>query len=69
MNTLTKHAQVLRENEALEVILTDIEMEYTAQFRSCPSDQLIELQRNLMAVDVLRSAIQSRLMTYLETER
>ena len=67
MMSLRQQAQILKDNDALEAILNDVEIEYTAQFRSCPPDKLIELQRNLQAVEVLRSAIQSKLMTYLET--
>ena len=67
MMNLRQQAQILKDNDALEAILNDVEIEYTAQFRSCHPDKLIELQRNLQAVEVLRSTIQSKLMTYLET--
>ena len=60
-------AELLRDNPALDNILTDIEDDLAAQFKSTPDENLVDLKRRIEAVDLLRGEISSRLITYLET--
>ena len=64
---LKDSAQQLKDSDALEAILTDMEIEYIAQFKTTPPEKLVSLQNKLVAVDALRGAINSKLIHILET--
>ena len=64
---LEDSAKALRDSDALEAILNNMEIECIAQFKTCPVEKLVELQNELLAVDALRSAISSKLHNILET--
>ena len=64
---LKQWAYELQNNEALEMILQHIEQDLAGQFPVTHDDDLVGLKRQFEAVGWLRSEIQSRLLTYLET--
>ena len=68
MSNNKQEAEWLRDSGVLNQILTDIENDLAAQFRSTPDNELLGLKHRILAVDLLRGEIQSRLITYLETD-
>ena len=64
---LIRDARILDENTALDNILDNMKHDLAEQFLTCNEDRLIELRRQVDALNALRSEIKSRLVNILET--
>ena len=67
MSKLKQDAQILRENEALNLILDSLLNDLVGQFLTTPEDKLVELKYRCNAIHELRGKIDSELMNILET--
>lgn len=64
---LKQSYQDLANSNALETVLSQLESDIEKELRSTADDKLPDLKRRLLAIDALRGAIQSSVITYLET--
>jgi hypothetical protein len=60
-------AQELKNSDALEMILAEMQQDILGMFEGTPKDELFALQCDFKAIGRLRSTIGSKLVTYLET--
>lgn len=64
---IIRAANILNDNPALEIVLSDMKQDLCQQFMTCHEDDLIDLRRKVDAIDALRGAINVRVIDILET--
>jgi len=64
---IIRDARILNENTALNHILDSIKQDLAQQFLTTSEDRLVDLRRQVDAIDDLRGYIKSELINILET--